>query len=1795
MLRTSPTRTAPDGAAPSASATGRAPGGSGRQGGGRWRAIIASVAMLAASGAATTLTATAASATTPVPKVLINTATVSNGSSSLEAQQAAAAGFAVTFVSGAQWGAMTAADFGQYDALVVGDPTCGSVDASVTNNVSTWAPVVMGKAGGRTLAGNRVVVGTDPVFHRVYSGRTGADHLIQDGIAFAGAQPGRTGVYFDITCGGTPASITGALGALSAGTGAWTGGATSCGNNVSKIASNSKFDSLTSADMQAWGCSIHETFASWASDWYPLAIDIDSVAKPVCGNDTTSHAAVCGTPYILIAGSDIVVTSPNLKLTPATATNPAGSTHTVTANVLRAGAPLVGQQVTFSVTGINAGATGTCGTNANCTSDASGNVSFTYTDTNGAGDDTVTAAFRDSATGSNQSATAAVHWSAAPQTITVTPANRTITYGGSEPVFTSTSASSGSHTLTTPATCSVAGAHVNVGTYTITCSGATAPSGDTIVYNTGTLTINPAPFTVTAKNQTVAYGATVPVLDTVITGLPAGVTVNGPSCSTAASPPAGSYPITCSAADAGPNYRASYIDGTLTVVRAPATITADSKTRPYGAPNPELTYAVSGLQGSDALRVPPTCAVSGGMNAGTAPITCVGASAGPNYTLSYAPGSLTVSPAVITVTADSVSSTYGDKAPDFTATVRGLVAGDALRTPPSCDVSVPHTGANAYVVACSGADAGTNYTINYVNGTYTVAKANGIVTPDPKTRLYGAPDPTFTYSVSGLLAGESLTREPTCQVGVAHTDAGSYGIACTGADGGDNYTVDETATAPLVVQPRPMSVVPNNVTTTYGTAPIFTWTTDGLLTGDALIAPAVCGVEGEHSAAGTYPITCTGADAGGNYAIAVTKATLTVQPKNVTVTPSDATRVYGAADPAFTPSIDGLVGADSLPTPPSCSVMSAHDVVGSYDIVCAGADGGNNYTVNQAATATLTVTRAPLSVVADSFSRHYNQANPTFTGKVDGAVNNDVITASYSSLAGLTSPIGGYVIDATLTGADLGNYELSNVSGMLTVSKATLLVTPGDQGRPYGDPDPAFASVISGLATGDALVSAPVCSVVVTHVNVGQYPITCRGTDAGSNYTVDETPTAILTIDTAPLTVMADNQTRAYGQPNPELTYAVTGLHAPDQLTAPAACSVSGDTAVGSFPIRCEGAAAGQNYSISYVEGSLNVTRAVATVTADGASTIYGKPAPAFTSHTAGLVPGDSMTAQPRCAVTGPHTAAAAYSITCDGANAGGNYTIVYVDGTYTVTKAPGVVTPNPQTKVFGDKDPAFSYSVSGLLPGESLATEPTCAVVGAHANVASYDIGCSGADGGSNYSVDQKATAPLLVTRKAVSLTPNNQSTTYGDADPTFTYNVAGLLGDDNLVTAPTCSVVGPHSQAGQYPITCTGADAGGNYTVTATEATLTVNQAVVTVTPGDKTRVYGAADPAFTPILTGLVGGDTLPTAPTCTVRGAHINVGSYPIACAGAAGGRNYIVDQSATAVLTVTKAPLSVVANSFTRLYDQANPPFSGQVTGVVNGDSIDAAYSSAAGKTTDVGAYGITAALSGAALGNYAVTNTPGTLTINQMGTVLTITSSAAQQLGGAVPITAQLTEAAGGAAISTQPVTITVNGGSKTASGNPATASFALANGSYPVTASFAGSKNYLSSAASQTLVAFQRTGFVIWGGNVGGVAPGSTVSFWGSKWFDQVVSGNAQPANEFKGFASTVTATGWNSTGGASSGPPATIGQYVSVIVATSLTKSGSTIAGNISKVAVVKVTNPDSYRPSPGATTSGTVSSLS
>jgi Big-like domain-containing protein len=110
-----------------------------------------------------------------------------------------------------------------------------------------------------------------------------------------------------------------------------------------------------------------------------------------------------------------------------------------------------------------------------------------------------------------------------------------------------------------------------------------------------------------------------------------------------------------------------------------------------------------------------------------------------------------------------------------------------------------------------------------------------------------------------------------------------------------------------------------------------------------------------------------------------------------------------------------------------------------------------------------------------------------------------------------------------------------------------------------------------------------------------------------------------------------------------------------------------------------------------------------------------------------------------------------------------------------------------------------------------------------------------------------------------------------------------------------------------------------------------------------------------------------------------------------------------------------------------------------------------------------------------------------------------------------------------------------------------------------------------------------------------GDAAVGHDVTFWSSQWSkENTLAAGSAPA-QFKGFASTpdslpACGTAWSTRPGNSPPPPAgSLPAFMAVIVSSSVTKSGSTISGNVLHEVVVQ-TNAG-YAPNPGHPGTGTV----
>jgi hypothetical protein len=165
----------------------------------------------------------------------------------------------------------------------------------------------------------------------------------------------------------------------------------------------------------------------------------------------------------------------------------------------------------------------------------------------------------------------------------------------------------------------------------------------------------------------------------------------------------------------------------------------------------------------------------------------------------------------------------------------------------------------------------------------------------------------------------------------------------------------------------------------------------------------------------------------------------------LTVTAAPKTKTYGALDPILTFGVAGLQFSDTSGAVLSGALAraSGETVGGSPYTITQGTLAPNgNYTVNFTGS-TLAITRAPLSITADSKAKALGATDPAFTVTYTGFVNGEAPSALGGTLTFTRAPgesVGSYSITPSgLTGA---NYAISFNPGTLTIFGLPLLSPP---------------------------------------------------------------------------------------------------------------------------------------------------------------------------------------------------------------------------------------------------------------------------------------------------------------------------------------------------------------------------------------------------------------------------------------------------------------------------------------------------------------------------------------------------------------------------------------------------------------------------------------------------------------------------------------------------------------------------------------------------------------------------------
>lgn len=581
------------------------------------------------------------------------------------------------------------------------------------------------------------------------------------------------------------------------------------------------------------------------------------------------------------------------------------------------------------------------------------------------------------------------------------------------------------------------------------------------------------------------------------------------------------------------------------------------------------------------------------------------------------PYTYTINPITLTAKVNDATRLYGDPDPQFTSTYTGFVNDEDASVILSHGSYEPtasiKSGVGVYAIKQSGAQA-QNYVFNYEDGILTVNKAPLTMTANDKSMTYGSNVPTLDAKYEGLKNNEAEpswnTMPEFSTTGNETSKVGTYPISISNADA-KNYELS-IREGVLTIEKAELTVKADDKSRLYGDLdPEFTLSFTGLKNNEEVPewekAPSIETTANVQSSVGQYPISIKDAVAV-NYNINTTDGTLTINKAPLQVTPNNATRKYGEENPQFTLSYNGLKNNENVPEWTEEPVVSTQATkassVGEYSIQVTSAE-ALNYTLEKKV-GTLTITKAPLTVGVNNYSKVYGEPNPNFEMYYTGLLNDEtapewtempIITTEATE----TSDVGEYAI--TATGGVMKNYETSEIaSGILSVKQAALTIRANDVSRLYFEENPELTYTCTGFIGDDNEQSFDVKPQIKTSAtkesNVGVYVIEV-GNAESKNYSLTYEK-GQLTINKRQLNVSTKDYTRLYGEENPEFELFYTGFvnnETEATLISKPKASTEADsgTDVGIYDITISGGVA-ENYDFAYTGGKLTIEQAYQTL-----------------------------------------------------------------------------------------------------------------------------------------------------------------------------------------------------------------------------------------------------------------------------------------------------------------------------------------------------------------------------------------------------------------------------------------------------------------------------------------------------------------------------------------------------------------------------------------------------------------------
>ena len=456
---------------------------------------------------------------------------------------------------------------------------------------------------------------------------------------------------------------------------------------------------------------------------------------------------------------------------------------------------------------------------------------------------------------------------------------------------------------------------------------------------------------ITAQNLTMEYGDEVPLL----TYSSDGANLKGVpalSCEATSTSPVGSYPIIVTKGTVE-NASVTFVNGTLTITKAPLAITAGNYTMKQGEAMPEFTLTYAGFKNSDTkdmLTKLPTvsCEATESSAPGEYPVIVSGAEA-LNYDISYTSGKLTVNKPDEVLSDDnrlelSENITIDEGTTELVLPI--MLTNEVKIAGFQCDLYLP----DGFTVATDEYD---DYLIDVAR---TTTKRHSLATREMsdgalRIVLSSMTNATFSGNSGTVL---NITLAVGKDVAVGNYTVNLKNIVLTNPDA-TRYTSRDVSGIITIKAPEPITIKANSLTMVYGDkVPMLTYTSEGA---ELIGVPSLSCEATSTSPVGTYPIVVSKGTAE-NKVITYVNGILTITKAPLTIRVGNYEKKQYAPMPEFAVSFDGFKNNETkevLTKQPVVSCEAIEDSApGEYAITVSGAE-ARNYEI-QYVTGKLTVT-----------------------------------------------------------------------------------------------------------------------------------------------------------------------------------------------------------------------------------------------------------------------------------------------------------------------------------------------------------------------------------------------------------------------------------------------------------------------------------------------------------------------------------------------------------------------------------------------------------------------------------------------------------------------------------------------------------------------------------------------------------------------------------------------------------------------------------------------------------------------